>query len=139
MNAYDYPYPQPVVPNYFNANYMPPQPQQMQFSQPSVQQLVSHETKLLQVPDELTAMNAQFPMDGKPIYFINANNGEIYSKQLSMVNGSVIFRRYKQVDDTKKEDTGYVTRAEMNQKIDELYQLLNVATEPASVEGGKTK
>ena len=31
--AYNYPFPQPAVPGYFNANYMPPQPQMMQMTQ----------------------------------------------------------------------------------------------------------
>lgn len=136
MNVYDYPYPQPTVPNYFNTNYMPPQQPQQQFQ---MQQPVSQETKLIQVPDELTAMNAQFPMDGRPIYFINANGGEIYSKQLSMVNGSVIFRRFKQVEDSKPAEAGYVTHAEMNRKIDEIYQLLGTMTAPATTEGSEQK
>lgn len=132
MNAYDYPYPQPAVPNYFNANYMPPQPQMQSL------QSVSQEARLMQVPDELTAMNAQFPMDGRPAYFINANGAEIYSKQLSMVNGSVIFRRYRLTEDEKKAEPAYVTREEMDKKFDEIYQLLNAATAPTT-EGGNAK
>lgn len=31
--AYNYPFPQPAVPGYFNANYMPSQPQMMQMAQ----------------------------------------------------------------------------------------------------------
>lgn len=135
MNAYDYPYPQPVVPNYFNANYMPPV--SVQSPMQSVQS-TAPDMRLVQVPDELTAMNAQFPMDGRPVYFVNANGGEIYSKQLSMVNGSVIFRRYRQVEDEKKAEPAYVTREEMDRRIGEIYQLLNAATAPTA-EGGNTK
>ncbi len=132
MNVYDYPCPQPSVPNYFNANYMPPQPQMQPF------QAASQEMRLMQVPDELTAMNAQFPMDGRPAYFLNANGAEIYSKQLSMVNGSVIFRRYRLAEDEKKTEPAYVTREEMDKKFDEIYQLLNAATTPTA-EGGNAK
>lgn len=135
MNAYDYPYPQPVVPNYFNANYMPPVSVQ---SPMQSMQSTAPDMRLVQVPDELTAMNAQFPMDGRPVYFVNANGGEIYSKQLSMVNGSVIFRRYRQVEDEKKAEPAYVTREEMDKRIGEIYQLLNAATAPTA-EGGNTK
>ena len=135
MNAYDYPYPQPVVPNYFNANYMPPVSVQ---SPMQSMQSTAPDMRLVQVPDELTAMNAQFPMDGRPVYFVNANGGEIYSKQLSMVNGSVIFRRYRQVEDEKKAEPAYVTREEMDRRIGEIYQLLNAATAPTA-EGGNTK
>lgn len=135
MNAYDYPYPQPVVPNYFNANYMPPVSVQ---SPMQSMQSTAPDMRLVQVPDELTAMNAQFPMDGRPVYFVNANGGEIYSKQLSMVNGSVIFRRYQQVEDEKKAEPAYVTREEMDKRIGEIYQLLNAATAPTA-EGGNTK
>lgn len=122
--AYGYPYPQPPAPGYFNTNYMPQQIQQ--------QMQQSNAPTLMQVPDELTAMNAQFPMDGSPAFFINANGQEIYSKQLSMANGSVIFRRYRRVEDTKPETPAYVTRDEMNAKLDELYQLLNTATTPGN-------
>lgn len=135
MNAYDYPYPQPVAPNYFNANYMPPVSVQ---SPMQSMQSTAPDMRLVQVPDELTAMNAQFPMDGRPVYFVNANGGEIYSKQLSMVNGSVIFRRYRQVEDEKKAEPAYVTREEMDKRIGEIYQLLNAATAPTA-EGGNTK
>lgn len=135
MNAYDYPYPQPVVPNYFNANYMPPVSVQ---SPMQSMQSTAPDMRLVQVPDELTAMNAQFPMDGRPVYFVNANGGEIYSKQLSMVNGSVIFRRYRQVEDEKKAEPAYVTREEMDRRIGEIYQLLNAATAPTA-EGGNAK
>ena len=36
--AYNYPFPQPAVPGYFNANYMPPTPQMMQMAQQAPQQ-----------------------------------------------------------------------------------------------------
>lgn len=123
MNVYDYPYPQPTIPNYFNANYMPPQQQQQATYQQPTQ-------RLTQVPDELTALNAQFPMDGSAVYFINANGNEIYSKQLSMANGSVIFRKFRQVEDTKPTEPAYVTRSEMDKKIDEIYQYLGAMTAP---------
>lgn len=127
--AYGYPYPQPPAPGYFNTNYMPQQIQQ--------QMQQSGTPTLMQVPDELTAMNAQFPMDGSPAFFITANGQEIYSKQLSMVNGSVIFHRYRRVEDAKPEAPAYVTREEMNAKLDELYQLLNTATAPG--DGGNER
>lgn len=134
--AYGYPYPQPNVPGYFNTNYMPPQPQFQQVQQNAPPQNMG----LTQVPDELTALNAQFPMDGSPVFFINANGHEIYSKQLSMSNGSVIFHRYKREETAQKPENGYVTRAEMDAKLDELYQLLGAATAPANVpEGGQNK
>ena len=87
------------------------------------------------VPDELTARNAQFPMDGSPVYFINANGQEIYSKQLSMANGSVIFQRFRRVEEQKPETPNYVTREELESKIGELYQLIGAATAP----GGESK
>lgn len=136
MATYGYPYPQPAVPGYFNANYMPPQ--QMQFQQPqSAQQ--NNNLALMQVPDELTALNAQFPMDGSPAFFINANGEEIYSKQLSMANGSVIFRRYRRDERDKGNTPAYVTHAEMEQKLDEIYQLLGAATAPTTAEGSAKK
>lgn len=122
--AYGYPYPQ--VPNYFNANYMPPVPQV------PTQQLQAPAPALISVPDELTARNAQFPMDGTPAYFVNANGAEIYSKQLSMADGSVIFRRYKREETTKPEAPAYVTREELNAKMDELHQMIGAATAPAN-------
>lgn len=128
--TYPYPYPQPPVPGYFNANYMPQQfpPQQ------SAQQ---QGMRLTQVPDELTALNAQFPMDGSPAFFINANGQEIYSKQLSMANGSVIFRKFREIKEEKPTEPGFVTHAEMNKKLDEIYQLLGAATAPATGEGSE--
>lgn len=131
MNVYDYPYPQPAAPNYFNTNYMPPQTFQSQ--QPTQQQ-----QRLTQVPDEITALNAQFPMDGSAVYFINANGHEIYSKQLSMANGSVIFRKFRQVEDAKANEPMYVTHSEMEKKIDEIYQYLGTVTAPKK-EGIETK
>lgn len=135
--AYGYPYLQPNVPGYFNTNYMPPQ--QPQFQQ-TPQNAPAQSMGLTQVPDELTALNAQFPMDGSPVFFINANGREIYSKQLSMSNGSVIFHRYKREEAAQKPENGYVTRAEMDAKLDELYQLLGAVTAPANApEGGQNK
>ena len=84
---------------------------------------------IVTVPDEQTARTAQFPMDGSAAYFINANGQEIYSKQLSMVNGSVIFNRFKR-EEPKPETSAYVTREEMTAKFDELYQLIGQATAP---------
>lgn len=135
--TYGYPYPQPPVPGYFNANYMP-LPQQQQFQQSSSQP-VQQGVRLTQVPDELTALNAQFPMDGSPVFFINSNGQEIYSKQLSLSNGSVIFKKFREVKEAKPEakDPGYVTHAEMNQKLEEIYNLLGAVTAPASVEGSE--
>lgn len=127
--TYGYPYPQPPVPGYFNTNYMP----QQQFTQNP--QPMQHGMKLTQVPDELTALNAQFPMDGSPVFFINSNGQEIYSKQLSMANGSVIFKKFREVKDAKPNEPSFVTHAEMNKKLDEIYQLLGAATAPA--EGGE--
>lgn len=136
--AYGFPYPQPPVPNYFNTNYMPPQLQPIQQQQPVQQvhqiQQASAPT-LISVPDELTARNAQFPMDGSPVYFINVNNQEIYSKQLSMANGSVIWHRYRRDPENKTAEPAYVTREELDAKIEELYQLLD----PASAKGGDAK
>lgn len=135
--AYNYPFPQPAVPGYFNANYMPPQPQMMQMAQQLQPQMQpQNNPMLLSVPDELTARNAQFPMDGSPAYFINANGQEIYSKQLSMANGSVIFRRFRREEEAKPEAPAYVTHDEMNAKLSELYQLIGDATSPA---GGEAK
>lgn len=105
--AYGYPYQQ--IPNYFNTNY-------------------SVNPTIATVPDEQTARNAQFPMDGSAAYFANANGQEIYSKQLSMANGSVIFHRFKREE--QKQDSPYVTREEMTAKFDELYQLIGQATAP---------
>lgn len=126
--AYGYPYPQ--TPSYFNTNYMPPQmPQAM--SMPAAQMPVPSAPALITVPDELTARNAQFPMDGNPAYFVNANGTEIYSKQLSMADGSVIFRRYKREAETAKADApAYVTREELDAKMEELYQMVGAATAP---------
>ena len=90
---------------------------------------------LISVPDELTARNAQFPMDGSPVYFINSSTQEIYSKQLSMANGSVIWHRYKRDVESKTAEPAYVTREELDAKIEELYQLLD----PAPTKGGDTK
>lgn len=121
--AYGYPYPQ--TPSYFNTNYMPPQVQQMPQAQ------VPQGPSLISVPDELTARNAQFPMDGSPVYFVNSNGAEIYSKQLSMADGSVIFRRYKREQEPQNPAApAYVTREELNAKLEELYQLLGTATDP---------
>lgn len=130
--AYGYPYVQPPVPGYFNTNYMP----QMQQAQP-VGQMQQTVPVITQVPDELTAQNAQFPMDGTPAYFANANAQEIYTKQLNMSNGSVIFRRYRRIEDAKLEEPAYVTREEMNAKLNELYQMLGAATAPDN--GGDAK
>lgn len=134
--AYGYPYPQPPVQGYFNANYMP----QQQFQQPNPQP-VQHGLRLTQVPDELTALNAQFPMDGSPVFFINANGQEIYSKQLSLSNGSVIFKKFREVKEAKPEakNPGYVTHAEMDQKLEEIYNLLGAATAPTTTEGSDKK
>lgn len=134
MNVYDYPYPQPAVPNYFNANYMPQTYQQQTYQQQTGQAA----QRLTQVPDELTALNAQFPMDGSPVYFINANEQEIYSKQLSMANGSVIFRKYRQIEDAKPAEKAYVTHGEMDKKFDEIYQYLGALTAPKP-EGSEAK
>lgn len=133
--AYGYPYPQSAIPGYFNTNYMPQQQQPQFQAQGQPQQGVT----MTQVPDELTALNAQFPMDGSPVYFINANRREIYSKQLSMANGSVIFQRYRLEENAGASQNGYVTRGEMDAKLDELYQLLGAATAPAPNEGGQNK
>lgn len=133
MAAYGYPYPQPTVPGYFNTNYMP---QQFQPQQQIAQQ---NSMNLVQVPDELTALNAQFPMDGSPAFFILANGEEIYSKQLSMANGSVIFRRYKRDEKSKGNDPAYVTHAEMKEKLDEIYRFLGEATAPANTGEGSDK
>lgn len=135
MMAYGYPYQQPPVPGYFNTNYMPPQAPQYQ--QPQTQP--NNNMALIQVPDELTALNAQFPMDGKPVFFINANGEEIYSKQLSMANGSVIFRRYRRDTQDNGNATAYVTRDEMDRKLDEIYRLLGDATAPVTSEGSDKK
>lgn len=133
MAAYGYPYPQPTVPGYFNTNYMP---QQFQPQQPAQQSGMN----LVQVPDELTALNAQFPMDGSPAFFILANGEEIYSKQLSMANGSVIFKRYRRDEKSRGNEPAYVTHAEMKEKLDEIYQFLGAATAPTSAaEGGEKK
>ena len=86
--AYGFPYQQPPVPGYFNINYSVSQMQIPQIQQPL--------PTITSVPDELTARNAQFPMDGSPVYFINANGQEIYFKQLSMANGSVLFHKFVQ-------------------------------------------
>lgn len=137
MATYGYPYPQPAVPGYFNANYMP---QTQQFQPPQMQtQPNNNGLALMQVPDELTALNAQFPMDGSPAFFINANGEEIYSKQLSMANGSVIFRRYRRDAQDKGNAPAYVTHAEMDKKLDEIYQLLGAATAPTTAEGSDKK
>lgn len=125
--TYGYPYPQPPVPGYFNTNYMP----QQQYQQP-----VQQGMRLTQVPDELTALNAQFPMDGSPIFFINSNGQEIYSKQLSMANGSVIFRKFRELKEEKPNAPSFVTHAEMDKKLDEIYQLLGAVTEPSPAGGG---
>ena len=85
--AYGFPYQQPPVPGYFNINYSVSQMQIPQIQQPL--------PTITNVPDELTARNAQFPMDGSPVYFVNANGQEIYFKQLSMANVSVIFQRFR--------------------------------------------
>lgn len=54
--AYNYPFPQPAVPGYFNANYMPHQPQMMQMTQQVQPQMhPQNNPMLLPVPDELTA------------------------------------------------------------------------------------
>lgn len=132
MAAYGYPYPQPAVSGYFNTNYMPQQ--QPQFQPP--QQAQPNSLTLMQVPDELTALNAQFPMDGSPAFFINVNGEEIYSKQLSMANGSVIFRRYRRDEKSKGNEPGYVTHAEMKEKLDEIYQFLGAATAPTNAGEG---
>lgn len=125
--AYGFPYQQPPVPGYFNTNYSVSQMQIPQIQQPA--------PTITSVPDELTARNAQFPMDGSPVYFVNANGQEIYSKQLSMANGSVIFQRFRRAEEQKPETSNYVTREELETKINELYQLIGVATAP----GGESK
>lgn len=131
MAAYGYPYPQPTAPGYFNTNYMPQQQPQFHPQQNGM--------NLVQVPDELTALNAQFPMDGSPAFFVLANGEEIYSKQLSMANGSVIFRRYKRDEKSKGNEPAYVTHAEMKEKLDEIYQFLGAATAPTNAGEGSDK
>lgn len=130
--AYGFPYQQPPVPGYFNTNYMP----QMQQPVQQIPQISQQPSPTLQVvPDELTALNAQFPMDGSPVYFANANGQEIYSKQLSMANGSVIFQKFKRAEEQKPEAPNYVTREELEAKVGELYQLIGSVTAP----GGESK
>ena len=130
--AYGFPYQQPPVPGYFNTNYMPQMQQQVQ----QIPQIAQQPASTLQiVPDELTALNAQFPMDGSPVYFANANGQEIYSKQLSMANGSVIFRKFKRAEEQKPESPNYVTHEELEAKVGELYQLIGSVSAP----GGESK
>ena len=130
--AYGFPYQQPPVPGYFNTNYMPQMQQQVQ----QIPQISQQPASTLQiVPDELTALNAQFPMDGSPVYFANANGQEIYSKQLSMANGSVIFRKFKRAEEQKPESPNYVTHEELEAKVGELYKLIGSVTAP----GGESK
>lgn len=125
--AYGYHYTQPAVPGYFNTNYMPPQ------------QMETKIMSITQVPDELTALNAQFPMDGSPVFFVNSNGVEIYSKQLSMANGSVIFKRYRLTEDAKPDQQAFVTHDEMDVKIKEIYSLLDSLTAPSTNAGGEKK
>lgn len=110
--AYNFPWQQPAIPNYFNTNYS----------------VTTQNPSIIAVQDELAARNAQFPMDGTPVYFANANAQEVYSKQLSMTDGSIIFKRYKV--DAEPKTQPYVTHDELDAKFEELYQLIGNATAP---------
>ena len=135
--AYNYPYQQPT---YFNTNYVPPQqyPQMQQPSQmqtPTVPQ-IAPSPSITPVMDELTARNAQFPMDGSLAYFSNVANGEIYTKQLSMLDGSVIFNVYRKMQPVAPPTVDYATRAEVDKLREEILNMIGTATAPA---GGEPK
>ncbi len=82
-----------------------PQPQQPRPQYPQV----------IAVPDELTARSAQIPMDGTDTFFHNAQAGEIYTKRLSMVDGSICFDVYKKRAPEYPEKERYATVAQLDE------------------------
>lgn len=78
---------------------------------------------IMQVPDELTARSAQIPMDGSETYFLNKDSGEIYSKRLSMVDGSIVFECYKKREPEFPEKERYATIAMLDELSERLKRL----------------
>lgn len=78
---------------------------------------------IMQVPDELTARSAQIPMDGSNTFFFNENAGEIYTKRLSMVDGSIIFEAYKKRECELPVKERYATVAQLDEIAARLTKL----------------
>lgn len=86
---------------YFNANYTPPQEMPWQMPMPN--------GGAVSVRSEQEARQMQIPLDGSRTVFVNEGNGEIYTKMLSMEDGSIRFETYvrrQEPEACKGEDAG---------------------------------
>lgn len=97
----------------YGQNYVQP------YGQPNQQP----EPRVIPVRDELTARSAQIPMDGSETYFLNKDSGEIYSKRLSMVDGSIVFECYKKREPEFPEKERYATIAMLEELSERLKRL----------------
>lgn len=98
--AYGYPYQQPT---YFNTNYMPPQQMPMQ------QMPTAPQSSITTVRSEMEARQSPIPMDGSMSVYHNPDAGEIYTKRLSMEDGSIRFDVYRRTEAAPVQQPEYAT------------------------------
>lgn len=70
------------------------------------------------VYSEPEARAAQIPTDGSTIFFLDQNNGRIYTKQFSFENGSFLFRVYTQ--QAEQSPIRYATIGDLEKLREEL-------------------
>lgn len=110
-----------------NGNFYPGQMQstwQQYTQQNQMQQMPPQQTIMQTVPDEMTARNAQIALDGSTAFYINTNGKEIYTKQISMSDGSLIFKKYVIEEPNKTQLKEYATLEDLEKLKIELYKML---------------
>ena len=80
----------------------------------------------------------QIPLDGSRTVFVNEGNGEIYTKMLSMEDGSIRFETYvrRQEPEGCKEDAGEMLRA-MEGRVAAIERALKTGAADEKAEGQK--
>ena len=101
---------------YFNANYTP---QELPWKMPGPN------GGAVSVRSEQEARQMQIPLDGSRTVFVNEANGEIYTKMLSMEDGSIRFEAY--VRRAEPEDAGAKGESEQMRALCERVEALERA------------
>lgn len=116
---------------YFNANYTPPQEMMWQMPMPN--------GGAVSVRSEQEARQMQIPLDGSRTVFVNEGNGEIYTKMLSMEDGSIRFETYvrrQEPEACKGEDAGEMLRA-LEGRVAAIERALKTGAADEKAEGQK--
>lgn len=81
----------------------------------------------------------QIPLDGSRTVFVNEGNGEIYTKMLSMEDGSIRFETYvrrQEPEGRKGEDAGEMLRA-LEGRVAAIERAMNRGATDEKAEGAK--